>query len=92
MNEGTIVTRWKPPALPFKGKARPSPVFRPFNFKKNPPRKKKKHGERKRGEGGAPTSGRRWAAFQSHRELQCVQFGIASPRARRVAGHSGLVA
>ncbi|PIR82693.1 hypothetical protein COU20_00725 [Candidatus Kaiserbacteria bacterium CG10_big_fil_rev_8_21_14_0_10_59_10] len=28
------------------------PRFRPFNFKKNPPAKKKKHGKAERGEGG----------------------------------------
>jgi hypothetical protein len=36
------------------------PRFRPFHFKKNPPAKKEKAWERKRGEGGAPTGGRRW--------------------------------
>ena len=57
--------------------------------KRIPPRKKKKYGERKRGEGGAPErSGGAGAAFESHHGLQCVQFSIASPRARRVAGHS----
>ena len=31
------------------------PRFRPFNFKKSPPAKKKKYGKAKRGEGGAPS-------------------------------------
>ena len=33
----------------------PRPAFRPFNFKKNPPARKKKYGKAERGEGGAPS-------------------------------------
>jgi len=48
-------------ASPFKGEARPSPVFAPFNFKKTPPAKKKKHGKAETGRGrSAGAKRRRW--------------------------------
>jgi len=68
------------------------PRFPPIQFQKESPREKEKAWKGGNGaRADAPTSGRRGAALESHHGLQCVRFGIASPRARRVAGHSGLL-